>query len=273
MPHSASNQNKMTVLQTGEPSPVTLIHAQAAGDILLICEHASNHFPKSLGSLGLNEEATRSHVAWDPGALGVSLHLSKLLDASFIHQNYSRLVYDCNRPPSAHDAMPARSEVFDIPGNHNLSQDDRDARTNAIYRPFETALADFIKARREASRPPFIITIHSFTPIYHGKKREVELGILFDQDTRLANAILRSSTDENDLIIRANEPYSPTDGVTHTLQTHALPFGLHNVMIEIRNDLIETEDQQRAMAEKLSRLFTAAIAQISAQDGSRTTGA
>lgn len=273
MTHSASNQNKETFLQAGEPDPVTMIHEQAASDILLVCEHASNRFPKALGKLGLDAEAVLSHVAWDPGALGVSLHLSELLDASFIHQNYSRLVYDCNRPPSAHDAMPARSEVFDIPGNHDLSQDDKDARTNAIYRPFETALANFIKTRREAGRPPIIITIHSFTPIYHGKKREVELGILYDQDTRLANAILQSSPDEKDLIIRANEPYSPTDGVTHTLQTHALPFDLHNVMIEIRNDLIETKDQQKTMAEKLSRLFTAAIAQISAQDGSRTTGA
>lgn len=270
---SASNQKHGPLLQPGEPSPVTLLHEQAESDILLVCEHASNRFPHSLGSLGLDEPATISHVAWDPGALGVSTHLSQLLDASLIHQNYSRLVYDCNRPPSAADAMPERSEIFDIPGNHNLSSKEKSQRTEAIYRPFEKALTTFIKQRREANRPPILITIHSFTPIYHGRKRQVELGILYDQDTRLANAILKASLKEKDLIIRANEPYSPTDGVTHTLQNHALPHGLHNVMIEIRNDLIKTEADQKTMAEKLSKLFQTALAQISAQDGSQSLGA
>ncbi|MCV6576050.1 MAG: N-formylglutamate amidohydrolase [Cohaesibacter sp.] len=258
----APDNQTVALLKPEEPEPVSCINEQAKSNILLICEHASNAFPQKLGQLGLSEDATKSHVAWDPGALGVSHHLSQLLDATLIHQNYSRLVYDCNRPPSATDAMPERSEVFDIPGNKGLSDTDKAARIAAIYQPFEDSLKVFIAKRRDQGRTPILITIHSFTPVYHGKKREVELGILYDQDTRLANALLQASEHQKDLIIRANEPYSPVDGVTHTLQTHALPHELHNVMIEIRNDLIETKAQQKAMAQTLAQLCQTAIAQL-----------
>ena len=37
------------------------------------------------------------YIAWDPGALGVSLRLSDLLDAPVVHSTVSRLVIDYRR--------------------------------------------------------------------------------------------------------------------------------------------------------------------------------
>src|ERR671912_2375965 len=69
--------------------------------VLLICEHASNHLPARYGSLGLGPAELESHIAWDPGALGVAQALSRLLDAPLVHAGVSRLVLDLNRDPSA----------------------------------------------------------------------------------------------------------------------------------------------------------------------------
>jgi predicted N-formylglutamate amidohydrolase len=90
--------------------------------------------------------------------------------------------------------------------------------------------------------------MHSFTPVYKGTQRQVEIGLLHDSDSRLADAMLELAPTQTGCVVRRNEPYGPQDGVTHTLKEHALPKTLPNVMIEVRNDLIQTEGQQRDMA-------------------------
>ena len=243
-------------LTEADGSPVAVENPDAPGPVLLVCEHASRRLPEGFGSLGLSVEALESHIAWDPGALAVSERLAKSLDATLIYQRFSRLVYDCNRPPEAEAAMPAVSEVFEIPGNRAISAAERQARTEALYLPFRDRLSAFIKARKADGRPPVLVTMHSFTPIYHGRRRDVEIGILHDADTRLADAMLTAagSTDAP-YAVRRNEPYGPADGVTHTLIEHGLKNGLLNVMIEIRNDLVSDEIGQKVMADYLTELL------------------
>ena len=245
----------MQLLARADGTPVSELNVHGQSDLLLVCEHASNKLPDSLGTLGLPPEALNAHIAWDPGALAVSLRISQMLDAALIYQNFSRLVYDCNRPPEAADAMPARSEVFDIPGNASLSVAERAARTAEIYEPFRTALSGAIRQRKVAGRESILVTIHSFTPVYRGVEREVEVGILHDADARLADRMLAVATREQRYRTRRNEPYGPADGVTHTLKEHALANGLLNVMIEIRNDLIGDEAGQEVMAGFLAGLI------------------
>ena len=87
---------------------------------------------------------------------------------------------------------------------------------------------------------------------------EEELGVLHDDDTRLADALLAAMP--AGLAARRNEPYGPADGVTHTLRLHALPTGRRNVMIEIRNDLIADEAGIARFAALLSGLLAGARA-------------
>jgi predicted N-formylglutamate amidohydrolase len=244
----------MGILTGEEGDPVALENASARGRIILVCEHASRLLPKSLGTLGLSEEALASHIAWDPGALAVSRLMAKSLDATLIFQRFSRLVYDCNRPPESPAAMPEKSEIFDVLGNVGLDQAARDARTQALYLPFREKLSRLVKDRIAEGRAPVIVTMHSFTPVYFGKQRAVEIGILHDADARLADAMLAAGTGGL-YNIRRNEPYGPEDGVTHTLKEHGLSNGLLNVMIEVRNDLIRDEVDQRVVADYLTGLL------------------
>lgn len=237
-------------------SYVDLRNPERAGTCLIVCEHASNFIPAEYGDLGLNAAARSSHIAWDPGAIEVAREMSALLDAPLLAQGASRLLYDCNRPPHEASAVPQVSEVYRIPGNEGLSPQQRAERAALFYHPFRDALAAAIEAR---AQPPVLVTVHSFTPVWHGVRREVEIGILHDADARLADAMLAEAGVNSGFIVRRNEPYGPQDGVTHTLVEHALPRGLPNVMIEIRNDLVAGAEDQRAMAERLAAWLNAAL--------------
>ncbi|WP_294224356.1 N-formylglutamate amidohydrolase [uncultured Shimia sp.] len=231
---------------------VVIEGAVAPCDILFVCEHASSNFPTEFGELGLTEEVRRSHVAWDPGALTLTRALAKRFDCTLVAGGVSRLLYDCNRPPEAQDAVPAKSEVFDIPGNVDLSATDRQARVSQIYQPFKEAVQQVI----EVVHPKAIVTVHSFTPVYHGQQRAVEVGILHDRDTRLADKMLRAMAD-GPFNTRRNDPYGPEHGVTHSLRAYALPNKLPNVMLEVRNDLLA----DNAKAAAVTGALEAAIAQ------------
>ncbi len=242
-------------LRTDEGDPVNVENVGGASPVVIVCEHASRLMPGILGTLGLSPEALESHIAWDPGALAVSRLIGEALDATVVSQRFSRLAYDCNRPPEAPGAMPEKSEVYTIPGNAALSQQERAARAEALYFPFHARISALIEARIAEGRTPVVVTVHSFTPTYFGKPRAVEIGILHDADSRLADAMLSVAESDAGYDIRRNEPYGPEDGVTHTLKLHGLANGLPNVMIEVRNDLIADEASQRVMAGYLTRLL------------------
>jgi len=244
-----------------EGQAVGVENAEGKGDILLVCEHASAAIPQKYGTLGLSPDVLSSHAAWDPGALAVARLLSQKFDATLVYQRFSRLVYDCNRPPESPSAMPVKSEIYDIPGNLDLDEAERFARTSALYVPFHDQVSDIIAERQAAGRKVVVVTIHSFTPVYHGQFREVEIGILHDSDSRLADAMLTGSEGAS-LTVNRNDPYGPEDGVTHTLRLHALPDRLLNVMIEIRNDLITDEGEQAEIAAFLYELMGKALASI-----------
>lgn len=241
---------------------------EGQGPFVIVCEHASSTLPRSVGDMGLSEEARRSHIAWDPGALAVARLLSDHFDSPLVFQRFSRLVYDCNRPPESPAAMPAKSEVYIVPANESLSGEARLARTEALYRPFHAAISALIDRRTAAGLPTSIITVHSFTPVYFGAPRAVEIGILHDADSRLADAMLSAVSSHSSYDVRRNEPYGPADGVTHSLILHGISRGIPNVMIEVRNDLIADQTDQGVMAGYLSELIAQAIGQ---QDNNNKT--
>lgn len=236
---------------------VQITNPNGDSSALLVCEHASRHIPDDLNGLGLTAQDAVSHAAWDPGALAVATHLSQMLNAQLVASGISRLAYDCNRPPSAPDAVPSRSERIEVPGNVTLSAANKADRVARFYEPFRAALAQTVAAHPA----PMIVTIHSFTPVYHGQQRDVEIGILHDADTRLADAMMANHADHTALNIQRNAPYGPDDGVTHTLIEHAVKWGHPNVMIEIRNDLIATPEAQAEIADMLGRWLNASIAE------------
>jgi predicted N-formylglutamate amidohydrolase len=249
------------ILTASDGDVVALENATAASGVVLVCEHASSLLPPSAGDLGLSSDALSSHIAWDPGALDVARRLAEKLDGLLVHQRFSRLIYDCNRPPESPAAMPEKSEIYEIPGNLNLTPAERYARTAALYIPFHDRINTEIERIQGEGRKPVIVTIHTFTPVYFGKAREVEIGILHDTDSRLADAMLQAA-DGGPYRVERNSPYGPEDGVTHTLRLHALPKGYANVMIEVRNDLVRDGAGVAAISTYLADLISAGLQRV-----------
>jgi predicted N-formylglutamate amidohydrolase len=67
---------------------------------------------------------------------------------------------------------------------------------------------------------------------------------------------------ENAFCTARNEPYAPSDGVTHTLVRHGVDNGLLNVMFEVRNDLLGNEQSQMLWAQRLFSMLNNALEAI-----------
>ncbi len=252
------------MLRTAWPA-VALIGAAGKAPVVLVCEHASHFIPPEYDTLGLADHARRSHAAWDIGALDVAKCLSARLQAPLVAGQISRLVYDCNRPLEAPDSIPTRSEVIDIPGNAGLTDTEKQRRFDTVHTPFHAAVDQMIDQQRTRSGTPvLLVTIHSFTPIFHGQRRTLDIGFLHDKNSKAATAAAQIEQDRGIYRAAINEPYAARDGVTYTLAKHAEARGLDNVMIEIRNDLIETPDTAEKMADHIATTLDQVIARINA---------
>ncbi len=221
--------------------------------LLIVCDHASNATPEGYGTLGLPADEFARHIAWDIGAEGVSRALSRLLDCPVVMSRFSRLFIDPNRGEDDPTLIMRLSDGAIIPGNRDVDEAETEKRLDLCYRPYNAAIdAAIARAEAETGRGPNIISIHSFTRQLRGRpERPYQVGILYDWDLDTAGALLKSLRAEADLTIGDNEPYHgrlPGD----CMWRHATRRQLSNALIEVRNDLIETEAGQEDWAARLA---------------------
>jgi predicted N-formylglutamate amidohydrolase len=99
--------------------------------------------------------------------------------------------------------------------------------------------------------------MHSFTPAWKGRARVWEMGVLYDRDTRLS-APLMARLKEAGFTVGDNEPYTGAlEG--DTLYQHGTLRGLPHVLIEIRQDLIASEDAAQGFALRLKTILDLAL--------------
>ncbi len=254
-PVSETSLPSSPLLSAEETPPVHEINPQGRSPFLFTCDHYGRLLPKALGNLGLPEDELTRHIAWDIGIAGVAEMLSRELDAHLIAQRYSRLVIDCNRPPSAVSSIPRLSEATTIPGNEAISHEEAEERRRAIFEPYHRRIGEIIDARITEARPTILLCLHSFTPVYAGVARPWHIGTLHHRDTTLPPLLLKALRSEGDLVVGDNEPYAVSDTTDYTIPVHGEARGLFNIGIEIRQDLIADESGQQQWAERLARIL------------------
>jgi predicted N-formylglutamate amidohydrolase len=251
------------LLRPDEPPPVNVLREEGASDLLLTADHAGRLIPRALGQLGLPDSELDRHIAWDIGIAAITERLSAALDATAVLQTYSRLVIDCNRDPAVPSSIPEVSEATAIPGNVGLSPEHRAARRSAIFEPYHAAISALLNARQSAGRRTVYVAMHSFTPVFKGESRAMQVGVLYNRDKRLA-AIMRDLLEaEGDLTVGDNAPYAVSDVTDYGVPIHAERRGLPHVEIEIRQDLIAEAAGQAAWAARFERLLTVALGKLS----------
>ena len=203
--------------------------------------------------MGVSAEDLQRHIAWHIGAAGVAVKLAELLDAFAILSGYSRLVIDCNRQPGIPESIVRMSEATRIPGNEGVTIEDAAARAQALFQPYHDRICTELDTRRAQQRPTILISVHSFTPRFHGVARPWHAGVLYNRDARLATELLQRLRAEENLVIGDNEPYAVGDSTDYTIPVHGERRGLPHVGIELRQDLVATAAGQSEWAERLAR--------------------
>jgi predicted N-formylglutamate amidohydrolase len=250
------------LLDPDEPAPVVAVNMAGPSVFFLTCDHGGRVFARRLGRLGLAEPDTWRHIAWDIGIAEVARRLAALLDAPLVAQTYSRLVIDCNRDPQVPSSIAELSEDTPIPGNIGLTQAERQARQDAIFRPYHDRIAAALDRREATGQANALVALHSFTPVFKGTSRPWEIGVLFNRDERLARPLMELLRADGDLVMGENEPYRVTDLTDYTVPVHAERRGLPYVELEIRQDLIAEPAGQQEWASRLARRLPAAWAQM-----------
>jgi predicted N-formylglutamate amidohydrolase len=225
---------------------------------VITCDHASNRVPPDVGGgdLGLPPEDMERHIAYDVGAAGVARALAEALDAPVILSDFSRLVIDPNR---GEDDPTLLMKVYDgsiIPGQPPCRRGGGRAPPCAVSPPLPPRdrglIASRVHARSSSRSIPSPRNSSAARP-GHG------MWACSMPGTRaLPCPFLARLNAEPDLCVGDNQPYSghlPGDA----LDRHGVQTGLPHVLIEVRNDLIGTEAEQRAWGRRLAPMLDAAL--------------
>ena len=230
--------------------PFELVIPGGSPDFLVVCDHASNALPPGYGTLGLPEAEFERHIAYDIGAAGVARRLAAELRCPAVLARFSRLLIDLNRGEDDPTIVMKLSDGAVIPANRDVDAF-RDAaefrhRIESYHAPYHAAVTAAIARARASGTVPVIVSVHSFTPRWRAFIRPWETGLLWDRDDRLTGPLMEMLAADG-FSAGNNEPYTGRLK-NDCMYRHATVHGLPHILIEIRQDLIATEEGQCAWA-------------------------
>ncbi|MDO8838044.1 MAG: N-formylglutamate amidohydrolase [Parvibaculum sp.] len=243
--------------------PCELVAAGGDPAFLVICDHAANALPPGYGTLGLPDTEFARHIAYDIGAAGVARALARALGAPAVLARFSRLLVDLNRGEDDPTIVMKLSDGAVVPANRDVDAsrgaEEFGRRIAMFHAPYHAAVAAALDRALAAGVVPVVISVHSFTPAWRGRARPWHSGILWDRDDRLAAPLIAGLRAEPGLVVGDNEPYTGRLK-NDCLYRHGTARGLPHALIEIRQDLIESEAGQIEWAERYAQLLRAIAA-------------
>jgi predicted N-formylglutamate amidohydrolase len=233
-------------------------------NIILLCDHASQHIPSEYNGLGLSEKLLNEHISYDIGAAKLTNKISEKIRSNSILSNFSRLLIDPNRGIDDPTLIMKFADQFIIPGNLSLTSDHVYQRIESFYKPYHNQIMSMINNLMSKNEVPILISIHSFTRNFRSDTRPWEISVLWDTDDRISSPMLSFLRMDNKYIIGDNEPYK---GYLKgdTLYTHGTTRGIPHVLIEVRNDLIANNEGQKNIAEYLADIIERIINKFNSQ--------
>jgi predicted N-formylglutamate amidohydrolase len=238
-------------------APFEVIEGNRARGVMLVADHARRDLPDEYGDLGLPATEFDRHIAYDIGVEQVTRRLAARLGVPAVMAGFSRLLIDPNR---GEDDPTLIRQLYDgtvVPANYPMSADERQRRLDEYYRPYHDAVGAVMSSvARESGHAPFIVSVHSFTPVMKGHVRPWHIGVLWDLDDRVARPLIEGLSADPALVVGDNEPY---DGALRgdTMYKHAIVNGFAHALIEIRQDLIADDRGAQAWADRLAPIIDA----------------
>lgn len=234
-----------------------LLPATGPSPLLFVCDHASPALPPDCAGLGLDPGLLATHIAYDIGAAMVTRSLAAAYGAAAVLGVWSRLLIDLNRGPDDPTLVMKISDGSIIAGNRDADAAAIAERIADFHAPYHDAIAAQVARIGRA----VIVSVHSFTPAWKGVPRPWEVGVLWDEDARLA-APLMAALRQGGFTVGDNEPYSGALE-NDTLNRHGTQAGLPHVLIEIRQDLVADQGKAQDFALRLKPILDAALREMS----------
>lgn len=226
------------------------VDGRADAPLLLTCEHASERLPDGWQWPAEDARLRGSHWAFDPGARELTLELAGQLECCAVLSRFTRLLVDPNRDEGHPDLFRVQAEGAPVALNAQLHPDDAERRLAGYYRPYHAA----VDAAVAASEAPTLLSLHTFTPVYEGAVRDVQLGVLFNDDEALGQALLTHLSAQLPEV-RANEPWSGKVGLMYSVERPARAHGRRAVELEVRHDLAQDPDYRHRLLALVAAFF------------------
>ena len=101
---------------------------------------------------------------------------------------------------------------------------------------------------KQRNQIPFILSLHSFTPIFGGIQRPWHIGVIWNKGKDISEQLIKNLRLHDDLVIGNNQPYRAVDPHGYTIDTHAEKLSYPHLLLEIRQDLIDTDEKAQHWA-------------------------
>lgn len=245
--------NPYPLIGPGDSPPFFDYNSPGASPVLLVADHASPFFPARMNQLGLADWVLERHVAWDIGSDKLAKFLADSLDAPLVLAGFSRLIVDPNRKIEDSSAFAKISDGIAIPGNMDLGDEQKALRVQSFFKPYHDRITQQLDQFTANGVVPAMIAVHTCSPVFDRIVRPWHIGIMWDKDPRIPVPLIRHFENQEGICVGDNEPYSGRHPNDYTIDHHAEPAGLPHVGLEVRQDLVDTEEGAREWAGILAR--------------------
>jgi len=231
------------------------IEGAVNGVLIFSCEHAGNDIPSRYARYFADsaaKEALQSHRGWDPGSAELGAHLARDLAAPLILQRVSRLLVECNRS-EGHPRLFSEWAA-------SMSEREREEVVEGYWRPHRAGVRAMVQ-NAPIGRTVVHVGVHTFTPVWNGRRRSTDIGLLYDPrrapeafvarrwKTHLARALAPEG-----LKVHLNRPYRGwTDALTTTLRREFPATRYVGLELEVSQGIIPlSHGALRALSSSLS---------------------
>jgi len=147
--------------------------ARARDVVILSCEHGGNRVPARYAPLFRGASGVlRSHRGYDLGALDLARGLARRLRAPLFAATTTRLLVDLNRSPGNPSVLSRYAR--------QLPEPERALLLRRLYAPPRLRVERAVERAVARGARVVHVAVHSFTPVLRGRRRELELGLLYD---------------------------------------------------------------------------------------------
>jgi len=211
-------------------------------EVVITCEHAFNVLPDEYSWTEHDKRHfVDEHWGYDIGAFDMADAMAKELKCVFVHSLYSRLLIDTNRSIAADTLFRKSGDGQELDLNKNLTHEEEQKRIKKYFLCYYQAI-------REIStkvNPTYILSVHSFTPMYEGQPRSLEVGVLHAHESTDFALNLNEGMKNKGYRSEANQPYDgfKTQDVVKALVSAKRGSRRQGITFEFRNDLLSNKEE------------------------------